>query len=194
MDETSTSLLDRLREQPDDLSWQRLADLYSPLIRGWLRRYGLVGQDADDQVQEVLLIVFRKLPDFHREPHIGAFRRWLRNITVNCLRNFWRARQGRPAATGDSNFLELLDKLEDPSSELSRLWDQEHDRYITQRLLELIKPNFEATSWQAFQRVALEGAAPDAVAQELGITVNAVFIAKSRVMTRLRKEGEGLLD
>src|SRR5437764_15448346 len=115
MDETSVSLLDRLRQEPDDVSWRRLVEFYSPLIRAWLRRNGLVGQDADDQVQEVLLVVVRRLPEFRREPHVGAFRRWLRTITVNCLRNFWRARQARPLATGDSDVLAMLDKLEDPS-------------------------------------------------------------------------------
>src|SRR5438128_9105 len=118
MAETSTSLLDRLRVAPDERSWQRLVDLYSPLIRGWLRRQGLVGQEADDQVQEVLLILVRKLPEFRREPQVGAFRRWLRSITVNCLRAFWRSRRGKPVATGDSQFLEVLDKLEDHASDL----------------------------------------------------------------------------
>src|SRR5690349_13124798 len=123
MDETSTSLLDRLRHAADDVSWRRLVELYSPMIRVWLRRNGLVGQDADDQVQDVLLVVVRRLPEFRRGPHAGAFRRWLRTITVNCLRNFWRARQGRPIATGDSNFLDMLELLEDPNSDLSRQWD-----------------------------------------------------------------------
>ena len=194
MSETSTSLLDRLREQPDEVSWQRLVDLYSPLIRNWLRRQGLVGQDADDQVQEVLLVVVRKLPDFRREEHVGSFRRWLRNITVNCLRNFWRARRARPTAAGDSNFIDVLQKLEDPNSDLSRLWDQEHDQHVTRRLLELIEPNFEPSTWKAFQRVAIDGDDPETVAGELGMTVNAVFIAKSRVLSRLRQEGKGLID
>jgi RNA polymerase sigma-70 factor (ECF subfamily) len=194
MDETSTSLLDRLRDDSDQVAWQRLVDLYSPYIRGWLRRNGLVGQDADDQVQEVLLVVVRRLPEFRREPHAGAFRRWLRTITVNCLRNFWRARQARPTATGDSNFIGMLDNLADPESDLSQQWDREHDQHVTKQLLELIKPSFEAATWTAFQRVAIDGAAPADVAAELGITVNAVFIAKSRVMSRLRQEGKDLLD
>jgi RNA polymerase sigma factor (sigma-70 family) len=192
--ETSASLLERLSRQPDEESWQRLVDLYSPLIRGWLRRQGLVGQDAEDQVQEVLLVVFRKLPDFRRQPRPGAFRRWLRTITVNCLRVFWRTRRGKPTATGDSHFLEMLQQLEDPVSDLSQQWDQEHDRHVTRRLLDLIKPIFEATTWSAFERVALHGIPAETVAAELGMTVNAVFIAKSRVLARLRQEGEGLLD
>jgi RNA polymerase sigma-70 factor (ECF subfamily) len=194
MSETSASLLERLRLQPDDEGWQRLVELYTPLIRGWLHRHGLPPQEADDVVQEVLAVVVRRLPDFRRQPRAGAFRRWLRTITVNCLRDFWRGRRGRPVAAGGSDFVQMLDELADPASGLSREWDREHDRHVTARLLEMIRPHFEATTWRAFQRVALEGASPDDVAAELGLTVNAVFIAKSRVLSRLRQEGAGLID
>ena len=124
----------------------------------------------------------------------GAFRRWLRTITVNCLRDFWRSRRHRPVATGDTEFQKMLDELADPESGLSRLWDQEHDQHVTQRLLEMIRPKFEPKTWRAFQRVALDGATPDETAAELGLSVNAVFIAKSRVLARLREEGQGLID
>jgi RNA polymerase sigma-70 factor (ECF subfamily) len=194
MSDTSASLLDRLRDRSDADAWQRLVDLYTPLIRGWLRRHAQLDHDADDLVQEVLTIVVRKVPEFRREPRTGAFRRWLRTITVNCLRDYWRARGRRPVATGDSDVGRMLDQLEDPDSDLSRLWDEEHDRHVTRRLLEQIRPNFEPKTWLAFQRVALEGVSPDDAAAELGVSVNAVFIAKSRVLSRLRQEGAGLLD
>ena len=193
-DSTSPSLLDRLRLQPDAGAWQRLVDVYDPLIRHWLRRHNLLHQDADDVVQEVLTVVVRKMPEFRREPRVGAFRRWLKNITINCLRDHWRARNKAPIATGDSDLLQVLHQLEDPNSALSREWDLEHDRHVTGRLLQLIEPQFEPRTWQAFRRVAVDGAAPDAVAAELGMSVNAVFIAKSRVLSRLRQESEGLLD
>lgn len=194
MDATSVSLLDRLREEPSDVSWARLVDLYSPLIRNWLGRNALFGQDADDQVQEVLLVVFRKLPEFRREPHVGAFRRWLKGITVNCLRRFWRARKARPAATGADDSLAMLDNLEDATSELSLLWDREHDQHVTKQLLTMIENEFEARTWAAFRRVTFDGVPAADVAAELGISANAVFIAKSRVLSRLRQVGDGLLD
>src|SRR5262245_20693097 len=111
MSETSASLLDCLRCQPDDTSWQRLVELYTPLIRDWLRRHATLDQDTDDLVQEVLTVVLRKLPEFRREPRTGAFRRWLRSITVNCLRDYWRSRRARSTPTGDRVFLESLDQL-----------------------------------------------------------------------------------
>jgi RNA polymerase sigma-70 factor (ECF subfamily) len=191
--DTSVTLLERLRSHSDTTSWQRLMDLYEPLIQGWLRKQGLQPSDADDLAQEVLVVLVRELPHFkHQRP--GAFRAWLRIITINRLRDFCRARQNRPAATGDSGMLRRLDQLEDPHSELSRLWEQEHDQYIVQRALELIEPEFSPTTWRAFWRVTRDGLDADAVAAELGVTTNAVFIAKSRVLKRLRNEVEGLID
>src|SRR5437763_9049503 len=111
MSETSISLLDSLQQGPHVSSWQRMIDLYSPLIRNWLRRYALQDQDVEDLVQEVLAVVVRKLPDFERKPQIGAFRRWLRNITVNCLRDFWRAQRYRPQALGQDGFAQVLEQL-----------------------------------------------------------------------------------
>jgi RNA polymerase sigma-70 factor (ECF subfamily) len=194
MSDTSASLLDRLRLQPDEAAWQRLINLYTPLIHGWLRRAADLQNDADDVVQEVLTVVVRRLPQFRRQDRAGSFRRWLKTITINCLRDHWKAQRTRPQAPGTSDFQQMLNQLEDPDSALSRQWDQEHDQHVTRQLLEMIRPAFEATTWQAFRRVALEGAPPDSVAAELGISVNAVFIAKSRVLSRLRQEGAGLLD
>src|SRR4051794_34969555 len=104
--ETSVSLLEGLVRGGND-AWGRLVKLYQPLLRGWALRAGAGEADADDLVQEVLAVVFRAMPRFeHRGP--GAFRGWLRAILVNRLRDFFRARQKRPIATGDSAFLERL--------------------------------------------------------------------------------------
>jgi RNA polymerase sigma-70 factor (ECF subfamily) len=89
---------------------------------------------------------------------------------------------------------QALDEWEDPNSDLSRRWDREHDEHVSRRLLELIEPEFAPSTRRAFRRVVLEGAPAATVAAELGISVNAVFIAKSRVLGRLREEGRGLLE
>jgi len=194
MFETSASLLERLRRRPDDASWKRLVDLYTPLLRGWLRRHLVPHEDVDDLVQEVMAVLVRELPNFHYDRTRGSFRGWLRTIMVNRLRYFWRARQSRPLATGDSDLARKLAELEDPHSTLSQLWDREHDQHVARRLLESIAPEFEAKSWQTFQRLAMDGAKPTAVAAELGISLNAVYLAKYRVLKRLRQEIAGLTD
>jgi RNA polymerase sigma-70 factor (ECF subfamily) len=190
---TSHSLLDRLRLRPDPDGWQRLVNLYLPLIHGWLRRHGVAPADADDLAQEVLTVVVRELPQFQHNQRTGAFRAWLRTITVHRVRDFWRGRKLRPA-TGDEEFGKLLDQLEDPHSAPSALWDQEHDHHVARRLMELIQPEFGTKTWRAFQRTALDGARAAEVAAELHMSVNAVLIAKSRVLQRLRAEAQGLTD
>jgi RNA polymerase sigma-70 factor (ECF subfamily) len=194
MPETSISLLERLRLHPDAPSWQRLVDLYTPLIRSWLLRHSLQASDVDDLVQEVMSVLVRELPSFQHERRTGAFRRWLRGITVNRLRVFWRGGHGGPPAVGGTDFGQVLDQLEDPDSSASREWDLEHDRHIARRLLEMIEPDFGPATWLAFRLLVLEGKPTAAVASELGVTPNAVRIAKSRVLTRLRQEMRGLVE
>jgi RNA polymerase sigma-70 factor (ECF subfamily) len=193
MPDTSITLLDRLRSQPDEETWKRFVDLYAPLIRGWLRRYSVAEQDAEDLTQEVMTVMIRQFPSFEHNQHSGAFRNWLRTVTVNQLRVLWRTRRNS-CATGDSAVARMLDQLADPESSLSKLWDQQHDQHVAAKLMELIRPQFEATTWQAFRRVALDGMKAAIVAQELGISVNAVLLAKSRVLSRLRQELRGLTD
>jgi RNA polymerase sigma-70 factor (ECF subfamily) len=192
MSSTSASLLERIRHDPAASQWQTLVELYDPLIRGWLKRQSVLASDADDLVQDVLTVVARRLKDFEHNGRTGAFRNWLRTVTVNCVRDFWRSKKREHAATGQVQ--ELLDQLLDPSSGLSQNWDQEHDRYVTKQLLSRLRDEFEPTTWRAFERVALDGAPAAQVAAELGVTVNSVFIAKSRILARLRQESRGLID
>jgi RNA polymerase sigma factor (sigma-70 family) len=194
MHETSLSLLARLRHSPEDESWTRLADLYTPLIRAWLRRYDVQDSDANDLVQEVLLAVSKDLSKFDHRGEPGAFRGWIKAILINRLRKFWRSRDRRPQARGDSNIDARLAQLDDPASEMSLIWNREHDQYVLRQLLALAEPHFARNTWTAFCRVALDGAKPDVVAQEMGISRTAVVIAKCRVLSRLRQESEGLIE
>ncbi len=191
--ETSVSLLERLAGAPTDDDWRRLLDLYQPLLRAWLARAGAPPADADDLIQEVLLVVFREVGGFERR-RAGAFRAWLRGILVHRLRNYFRARQYRPTATGDSDFLRRLDELESPLSSLSALWDREHDEHVAATLMRRVRGDFAAATWQAFQRHVLEGEPAVQVAAGLGISLNAVLLAKSRVLKRLRQELAGLVE
>ena len=191
--DTSASLLDGLRLAPQDEAWRQLVELYSPLIRNWLLRNGAAPGDVDDVAQEVLLVVVRRIGEFRREPRTGAFRNWLRTITVNCLRDHWRGKNKLPAV-GGSDFGEFINQLEDPHSGVSDQWSREHDEHVIRYLLNRIRPRFAVNTWRAFQRFALENASADEVARELDISPNAVFIAKSRVMAMLRRQGRGLID
>ncbi len=182
--DTSASLLDQARER-DDAAWGRLVALYVPLLQAWLTAAGLQHADREDVTQRVLEVVVRQLPDFEHSGRPGAFRAWLRGIAFNFLRELWRARPGPEA---------LLEQLSDPNARLSHLWDEQHDRHVLHALMEQVRPEFSDATWRAFRRQALDGEAARAVAAELGLSVNAVLIAKSRVLARLRQEARGLVD
>ena len=194
MNETSLSLLNRLRSSPESETWDRLVGLYAPLIRAWLRKYDIQDSDCDALLQEVLLAVSKDLGKFDHGGGPGAFRGWLKAILINRLRKFWRSRDRRPQARGDSDIDRRLGQFEDPASATSQVWNREHDQYVLRQLLVLAEPHFAPSTWKAFCRVALDGAAPGVVAEELGISLNAVCIAKSRVLSRLRQESEGLVE
>jgi RNA polymerase sigma-70 factor (ECF subfamily) len=192
VNQTSLSLLDRLKRQPTPVDWQRLLDLYQPLIGRWLARVPGLGDEARDLCQEVLVVVHQELAGFERRRE-GAFRAWLRAITVNQVRSFCRARRPLAGLGGDGTE-DFLARLEDPHSDLSRQWDEDHDRHVLDRLLRLVEPDFSGPTWEAFRRFALEARPAASVAAELGLTENAVLLAKSRVLRRLREEAGGLID
>jgi RNA polymerase sigma-70 factor (ECF subfamily) len=188
---TSHSLLEGARDPGDAASWRKLTDLYSPLIRRWVRPYVAQAADADDVIQDVLTMLVRELPCFEHNGRPGAFRAWLKAMTVNRLREHWRRRQ---VASGGDAVTDQLHQLEDPNSDLSRSWDEEHDRHVAQTLLESIRLEFQPATWRAFEAIVRDGRPTGEVAAELGLSVNAVLIAKSRVLKRLRQKGEGLID
>jgi RNA polymerase sigma-70 factor (ECF subfamily) len=192
--QTSQSLLDRARDRGDAASWRKLTDLYQPLIRRWVNPHVAQPADADDLVQEVLATMSDELPRFQHNQRAGAFRVWLRSITVHRLRRYWRAHRGKFQAINGDDVLEVLHQLEDPHSPQSHAWDQEHDRHVMHMLLETIRLEFEYGTWRAFELQVHEGRSPVATARELETTVNAVLIAKSRVLKRLRQKARGLID
>jgi RNA polymerase sigma-70 factor (ECF subfamily) len=182
--------LDRARDPSDGASWRKLVDLYSPLVRAWVRPNVRQAADIEDIVQEVLTQLVGELPRFAHNGRTGAFRVWLRALTVNRLRVHWRDHP--PACGGD--VIDRLNQLEDPASELSHTWDAEHDRHVIETVLEAIRLEFQPTTWRAFEATVREDRPPVEVAAELGTSPNAVMIAKSRVLKRLRQKANGLID
>jgi RNA polymerase sigma-70 factor (ECF subfamily) len=192
LSETNHSLLVRAGAG-DEPSWQRFVALYQPMIRGWLARFSVSPQEAEDLTQDVLVVLVRELKRFTPSGRPGAFRGWLRTITANRAREFWRAGKARAKAVGGP-LVDMAEQLEDPASALSAQWDAEHDAHVLRRLLALMEQEFEEQTVRAFRRVAFDEARPGDVAEELGISVASVYAAKSRVLQRLRQEAEGLLD
>jgi RNA polymerase sigma-70 factor (ECF subfamily) len=194
MTSTSRSLLQRLQDRDDTHAWKRLLTVYEPWLRGWLSRTGLQQADRDDVLQEVLTVVSQKAGDFVHNGQPGAFRAWLRAILVNQVKHHLRAKRAREEAAGPAPLADWLEQMADPSSALSQEWEREHDRQLVRRVLTSIQHEFNGTTWQVFQMLVFEEVPPAEVAQRLEITTNAVYVAKARVMSRLREEVSGLVD
>jgi RNA polymerase sigma-70 factor, ECF subfamily len=184
---TSASLLERLRQPGQPQAWSRLVELYTPLLFFWSRRLGLSPQDAEDLVQEVFTTLVQKLPEFTYDRK-KTFRGWLRKIVLNK----WRDRQRKcqiPLAGGEE-----ADPLQLAGPEDSPFWEGEHRQLLVRRALEVMQAEFEATTWKACWEFVVEAKPAAQVAAELGISENVVYIAKCRVLRRLRKELSGLVD
>lgn len=97
-------------------------------------------------------------------------------------------------AAGGSGASAALHEIADPDSALNRQWDEEHDLYVIHCLLDLVEEEFEPVTLKAFRRLALDGASGAEVAQDLGLSVAAAYVAKSRVLARIRQEAKGLID
>ena len=190
---TSVSLLDRLKvARSNDSDWNRFEALYAPLIRRWIRQIPGLGHEVDDVSQEVLVVLIREIPRFDRRRE-GSFRAWLRQVTANRVRVYRRQRHRQTGASADQTD-GFLDQMADSNSLLARQFDQDHDKHVCDTLLSTVRSDFNQATWDAFQQFAVAGRPAADVARELGLTVNAVVKAKSRVLDRLREEAAGLLD
>ncbi len=186
---TSFSLLRRIQVGGhEEAAWQRFVELYAPLIYYWGRGQGLTTTDAAELVQDVMAILVVKLPEFRYDP-AQRFRGWLRTITVNKARDLHRRNALRPAVGQD---VALADVADSNASDL--LEAREYRHFLAQRTLQLLQAEFDRQVWQAFWKQVVDGEKPAEIARELGMTVNSVYLAKSRVLRHLRTELAGLMD
>jgi RNA polymerase sigma-70 factor (ECF subfamily) len=190
MDSTSVSLLRRLREPDHQAAWQRFVDLYAPLIFHWGVNHGLSTTDAAELVQEVLAVLVTKLPGFQYDPK-RRFRGWLRTITVNKANDFHRRSARRPHVGQEEVIRTAV-----VASDVDLFAEEEYRKYLFKRTLELIQVEFRDQIWQwvAVWKSVVEGQKAAEIAQVLGVSVNMVYLAKSRVLARLREELDGLVD
>ena len=186
--------MERLAGDGADSDWQRLLLVYRPFIDGVIRRYPALASQADDVSQDVIMVLMRELPRFQRQ-RTGSFRSWLRGITVNQLRIALRkSKKFKQLDESGRSVEEQLGELADPTSIASQKWDEEHDRVVLEQIVQVVKGDFKEITWQAFQRYAIDNQPPAAVAEELGVSLNSVLLAKSRVLRRMREEAAGLID
>jgi RNA polymerase sigma factor (sigma-70 family) len=184
---TRASLLVRLRDPRDGAAWREFVDLYGPLVYGYLRKQGLQDADAADLGQEVLGAVAGAVGRLEYDPRCGAFRNWLFTIVRRKLLN-WRAIQVNKAhGSGDSAVQQLLEQCPAPDG-VEADWEMEWERRVFAWACEQVRKDVAEVTWQAFWRTAVEGQSSKQAAVDLGLTATAVYIARHRVLARLKEQ------
>lgn len=183
---TSASLIQRVREFDAD-AWQRLCNIYGPLVYRWVRQSGLQDTDAEDVGQEVFRTVGARIATFRADRDTDTFRGWLWTITRNKVGDFLRRQAAHPEKSGVEVADELLlaaDNL--PNQEPSDAYGFDSQSVVLHRALETLRVEFEVNTWQAFWRATVDNQTTSHIAEDLGITRQAVRQAKYRVLRRLR--------
>jgi RNA polymerase sigma-70 factor (ECF subfamily) len=189
--ETRPSLLVRLRDGADADAWRLFVDLYGPLVYGLARKHGLQDADAADLTQDVFGSVAGAVRSLDYDPRRGSFRGWLYTVARNRLRDFHRRKQAR--GSGDTDVQEFLE--EHPASpEPDPDWDRDYERRVFAWAAEQVKVEFRENTWRAFWLTAVEGRSSEEAGRELGMSLGAVQVAKSRVLARLKEIVRPLLE
>jgi RNA polymerase sigma-70 factor (ECF subfamily) len=183
----SSTLLERIRARRPE-AWQRLVDLYGPLVYRWARQLGVSSADAADIAQEVFAAVSAHLDQFRRDRPEHSFGAWLRTITRNKIRDHYRQRQSPADAEGGTHAYQQLLELAESAEESSMGTNAGTDTGFLRRMLDLVRVEFENRTWEAFWRLVVDGQSPADVAAAMGLSLPAVYKAKSRVLRRLRQE------
>ena len=188
---TPISLLERVRAN-DAEAWHRLMALYRPLVLFWCSRARLKAEDAEDVAQCVFVAALSGLNGFRHDRAGDTFRGWLRAVTRNQIRLYYRQNNGRPQADGGSDAWENLQELADPIAGAEDAEEAEVGQ-IYRRALEQVRGEFEERTWQAFWLSTVEGRTPASIADAMGMSPAAIRQAKSRVLRRLKEEMGELL-
>ena len=188
--DTRASLILRLPDAADVEAWDEFLAIYQPLIYRLAVGRGFQHADAMDLVQEVLLAVSRSVDRWSPDPARGRFRDWLFRIARNLMINFLTRRKHKPLGSGDSAMAALLELRSAVDGEESVLFDDEYRQEVFRWAAEQVREKVQPRTWRAFWMTSVDGLAIPAVAERLGMTVGSVYIARSRIIARLREKAE----
>jgi RNA polymerase sigma-70 factor (ECF subfamily) len=183
---TRASLLVRLRDRRDETAWREFVDLYVPVIYGYLRKQGLQDADAVDLAQEVLSAVAGAVGRLEYDPQRGAFRSWLFTVVRRKLANWRQAQRHRPRGSGGGATQRLLEQCPLPEA-VQAEWEAEWEQWVFAWACAQVRRDVTEATWQAFWRTAVDGQPGKQVAADLGLTAGAVYLARRRVLARLKE-------
>jgi RNA polymerase sigma factor (sigma-70 family) len=184
---TRPSLMVRIRDREDTDAWAQFIDIYAPLIYGLARKRGLQDADAADLTQDVLRVVASAAGRLDYDQERDSFRGWLFTVVRNKLHDFAAREHRNGRGTGDTSVQQIVNEQPAPEEELD-FWSREYEQQVFACAAGEVRRSVEPATWQAFWQTAVEGKAGKTAAEELGMSVAAVYVAKSRVIARLRKQ------
>ena len=184
--DTQPSLLVRIRQPADASAWRQFVDLYAPLVYGFLRKQGLQDADAADVTQDVLRTISQRIGKLEYDPARGSFRGWLFSVVNSRLIDF-RRRGQRERALVSHVAEQAPDSAVDDTASTAE-WDLDYQRQVFHAAAERVRGDFGASTWRAFWQAAVEGRAAKEIAADLGMSQAAVYLAKARIMNRIREE------
>ena len=185
---TRASLLVRIRDRQDQGAWAEFVDIYEPVLYRLARQRGFQDADARELTQEVFVAVASAIDRWEVDPARGRFRTWLFRIARNLSINLLSSRRRHAQGSGDTGVQALLEQQPGRNGDESALFEREYKRELFGRAAVRVRGQFREASWQAFWRTSVEGEEVTEAARALGLSVGAVYIARSRVMARLRDE------
>lgn len=189
---TRPSLLLRLRDVEDAQAWSEFVDLYTPLVFGHCRRHGLQEADAADVAQEVMQIAAQRLPGFEYDSHRGKFRGWLLQTTRNRLFKFFDRQKRAPSPASETTLGRFVEG--EAGADEQERWEEEYRQRLFDWAAEKARPEFQSPTWDAFWLTAIDSLSVKEVAAKVGISLGAVYVARSRVTARLRELIETATD
>ena len=188
--DTRPTLLLKLRDATDQQSWSEFVEMYAPLVCTFLSKRGVQDADAADLTQEVMVSVAKSIQTFEYERNKGTFRAWLLTVVHNRLRNFRRKKGVAACGEGGTKAYDML--LEQPANkgEDTAAWNQAYQTHLFQFAADQVRADFQESTWAAFWRTCVEGESAKDVAVDLGISAPAVYMAKRRVVARIKEQVE----
>jgi RNA polymerase sigma factor (sigma-70 family) len=183
---TRQTLLLRIREPADARAWREFTELYLPLLKHFIFLSGVSANDVDDVGQEVMRTVAKAIRSFQYEPERGTFRSWLFIVTRSRVAKHFKKLARTPSAKAGASLLEIERIRDGTEEQQAEEWEKAYRQRMFEWAAPQVRQQVKENTWRAFWMTAVEGRRTEEVATLLEMTLGGVYVARSRVIAKLR--------